>query len=428
MKARLLNFTACLATTVVLCIQSSSAEAIYADIKAIGMGGTCISYPLDTLSGAYNPAGLSEVGDRLDVEAGWIHNTGSLTVKNNLAPVGINGHFNGMQDKNMPAANFGINKTFCTCAGEFTAGLIVYNRAYQKTSYGKPLLLFGTSKPGLEYLNETISPIFTFRINEMHSFGISVNYQIERLKVNGIENFKALSVHPENLTNRGYDYATGWGVTIGYLGHITDCLSVGLTYQPRTPMSKLNKYKGFLASGRLNVPAKISGGISYRIMPCVVAAFDVEYIQWSGVKSLHNPLLHDGLLFPLGTDNGPGFGFRDQTFYRAGIEWQICEAWTARIGYRYANSPIRRSQTAVNALTLDAVESFITTGATYCLNPCNEFSFSFAWGFEHEIKGKSDSIPLFVATPTGHIVPFGGGQANLKEQKFALGAAWGYKF
>lgn len=164
---------------------------------------------------------------------------------------------------------------------------------------------------------------------------------------------------------------------------------------------------------------KIGAGISYRVLPCVVVAFDVEHIQWSKIPALHNPILPSGSIFPnlLGSNNGPGFGFKDQWYYRVGAEWTITEEFVARIGFRHANTPIKPSQTAVNVLTLDTVENFLTVGGTWNINPCNELSFVYAYGFENTVKGKN-SNPII----------FGGGETNIKEQKYALGVAWGWKF
>jgi long-chain fatty acid transport protein len=432
MKSRLLNLLAGIGSMIALCLHSSPAEAIFASVKSTGMAATAISYPLDSLALAYNPAGLTDVGDRFDLEAAWVQNWASANVSGNRLPSGalnplVNGHFDGMRTKYIFPVGFGLNKLWCFCDDwTIATGLGVYNRNYQKTTFKKVLVLLGTSKPGLEYLHETVAPTIAVQWCNKHALGVSVNYQVERIKVNGLQNFDRPvipgipggSIDPGHVTNRGYDYATGWGVTVGYLGHITDCLSIGATYQPKTSMSRMSKYKGFLAHrGRLNIPQKIGAGISYRILPCLVAAFDVEHIQWSKIKSLHNNLLYLGTLQPLGSQNGPGFGFRDQWYYRVGAEWQYSDCLAFRAGYRFANTPIKRSQTAVNLLTLDCVQSFATIGGTWCINPCNEVSFAFAYGFQHKVKGKN-SIPIFL----------GGGEVDLKEEKFALAIAWGYQF
>lgn len=448
MKRQFLNSLLCIGSAVALCMQSTPAEAIFASVKATGMAAACISHPLDTLVGAYNPAGMGDIGDRFDIEGAWVYNRGNIHVKDNvlidpatgqpvIGPDGLpvlnpvtNGKFNGMRDRNAYPFSVGFNKYWCFgCDWHLATGIIVYNRNYQKTTYSKPLLLLGSTKQGLEYCNETVSPIVALTWCNSHTLGVSANYQIQRLRANGLQNFDRPvspffplvpggSLFPGKVTNRGFGYSTGWGVTIGYLGHITDCLTIGLTYQPETKMSRISKYKGFLAQrGKLNIPQKIGAGISYYIMPCLCVAFDVEHIQWKRIKALNNELLDDGILQPLGASNGPGFGFTNQWFYRFGVEWTVDECWTLRAGYRFANSPIKRSQTAVNLLTLDCVESFATVGATWNVNECNEISIVGAYGFENTIKGK-DSVPAFL----------GGGEIDLTEQKFAIGLAWGYNF
>jgi len=400
-----------------LFLHTSQVEAVFASAKSTGMAATSISYPIDSLAGAYNPAGIAVVGDRLDVEAAWVRDTGHGSVHKNLLSI-ANGSFEGMKTKDAYPVGFGLTKTWnLGCDLDIAAGVIVYNRNYQKTTFGKPLILFGTSRPGLEYINETISPIIAVKIYDSHTIGISANYQVERIKVNGLQNFDNIfrSIAPNHVTNRGYGYANGWGATIGYFGQITNCLSIGATYQPETKMSRITKYKGFLADrGKLNVPQKIGFGIAYKILPCLAVAFDVEHIRWKPIKSLSNP-------FPaverLGEVNGPGFGFSNQWYYRLGMEWQIDESWTARIGYRHANTPVRKSQTAVNLLTLDTVEDYLTAGLTWAFNCSSEITIVGAYGFENEVKGKN-SIPL----------AFGGGEVNIKEQKFAVGLAWGWKY
>lgn len=445
MKRHLLNSLVCLGSMMALCMHSTPVEAIFASVKATGMAAACISHPLDSLAGAYNPAGIGDVGDRFDLEGGWLRDRGHTHVKGNIlldpvthqpviGPDGLpvlnpvtNGKFNGMRTKDVFPVGFGLNKVWCFgCDWHLATGIILYNRNYQKTTYKHPLPLLGTTKAGLEYINETISPIVAITWCNSHTLGISANYQIERIKVNGLEQFDRPvfpgipggSLFPGHVTNRGYGWSTGWGVTIGYLGHITDCLTIGLTYQPETSMRRIDRYKGFLAQrGKLNIPQKIGAGISYYIMPCLVVAFDVEHIQWSKIKALHNPLLSDGTLQPLGASNGPGFGFKDQWYYRFGVEWEVDDCWTLRAGYRFANAPIRRNQTAVNLLTLDTVESFATVGATWYVTECNELSIMGAYGFENTIKGKN-SIPNFL----------GAGEVDLTESKYAIGLAWGYRF
>lgn len=435
-----------LAATLGLCLSlgvSGSADALLASVKTLGMAATGIAYPQDALAAAFNPAGAVEICDRIDIGFTWAQDKGHSRIHGNELPEQIlaflggpvNGTFNGFKQSNAWNPDFGINKRL-GCDNEWAVGLVVFNRNYQKTTFDKPFVLLGTSNPGLEYINETASAVIAYRINECHNIGLNINLQGERLKVNGLEHvgnplFPGLqTVHPGHVTNKGYDYAFGWGVTLGWQWHITDCLTFGLTYQPQTSMTKLKKYDGFIHKGKLDVPAIYSGGIAWRFCDCATIAFDVQHYDWNGVRNLHKPLLHTEtvdnveveVLEPLGSKNGPGFGFRSQTFYRLGIDYNINCDWTIRAGYRYGNTPIRPSQTIVNQLTLDTPENFFTCGFSYRPNCNNEISGFFAWGFEKTIKGKH-SIPEGFP-PNG----FGGGECDLTARKAAVGISWGYYY
>lgn len=425
-----------LSAAIGLTTPSSDAEGVLVSVKTFGMAATGVAYPQDALAAAFNPAGPVEICDRVDAGFTWNRDFGHSRVHGNIldsipfihALLGgnVNGKFNGFRTKDFYSADFGINKRL-GCCDEWAVGLVVYNRNFSKTTYKKPFFLFGTSHPGLEYLNETVSPYIAYRINECHNIGISANCQIERLKVNGIERFDSPdhSAHPGFVTNKGYDWSVGWGFTLGWQWHITDCLTFGATYQPKTSMPKLKKYKGFIAEAKLDVPPMWSVGIAWQYCDCGTIAFDVQQYIWNDVRALHNKLLHDGVVELLGTRNGPGFGFKNQTFYRLGIDYMLSCDWTVRAGFRYGNAPFNGTQTAVNQLTLDCVEYFVTAGASYRPNDCNELSIFSAWGFNHKIKGKH-SIPEGLPAPIGN--GFGGGNADLEASKFALGVSWGYLY
>lgn len=415
-----------------LCLTTQDAEAVLASVKSTAMAATAVAHPIDALAGAYNPAGITDVGDRFDVGAYWVRDEGKATVTGNLEE-DLNTSYDPFRTKDFYAGDFGITKSFCTefcCQDiEWSLGFVAYDRNFQKTTYKEPLPLLGTSNPGLEYAHVTLAPILAVKINECHSLGIAFNVQVERFKANGLQNFDnaLLSSDPGNVTNRGYDYSVGFTPTLGWMWHINDCLTVGLTYQPKTKMPKLKKYSGFIAQhGRLDIPQKIGAGIAWEFIPCATIAFDIEHIDWEQIKALKNNLLaSDGSYNQLGSSDGPGFGFRNQMYYRVGLEYQLNECLTLRAGYRWVRTPFGRSQTAVNLLTDDCVESFFTCGATWNFDECNEISGLFAYGFDRTVNG-SDSIPL--AIPTTPAIPLGGGNVNLKERKFAVGISWGHSY
>ncbi len=422
------KFNACLGAFASLCFLSGTADAVLASVKATGMAGTAVAYPQDTLSGAFNPAGLADVGNRWDLGIFAVRYNGQSKVTGNTIP-GVNGTFNGFRTFGGEwqfSPDVGVNKEFCLCDDwNMTFGVIGYNRNYIKTRYHDSFVLLGTSKLKLEYVNEQISPIWTVKFCDKYAFGVSLDFLVQRLKVSGVQNFDNVifSAHPNHVTNRRYAYSYGVGVTIGGRVQISPVLSVGLAYHPETHMSRFKKYRGFLADrGKFNIPHRILGGIAWRFMHCATLAFDVEHVGWNKIKALNNNLLHSGTLELLGSQNGPGFGWKSQTFYRVGVDYDICESLTVRGGYRYARTPVRSSQTVVNQLSLETVQSVLTLGATWCLNACSEVSFMYAHGFNHKVRGHH-SIPESV-----NGIPFGGGEADLRQHLDVVGLSWGQTF
>lgn len=434
MMFRSLKHIACTGLLTALCLSTSKVDAVLVSAKSLGMAGTGVAFPQDALAAALNPAGAAEIEDRFDIGVGWLRDTAKTRVSNNIANVPlfgsyangavaipVNGTYKAMRTRDSYSPDFGINKRFCLTLCDRTfdiaTGVVVYNRNFQKTTYTKNIPLLGTTKPGLEVLNETISPYVALKITPCLSFGVSVNWQINRLKVDGLQNFAtpANSLYPNDVTNKGYNWSNGVGYTLGIKWDVFKCLSVGATFQPQTQMSHLKKYRGFVAEkGKLNIPRKLGLGFAFRPTNCITMTFDLEHIEWRKIKSLSNKLDLEKLA---GSNKGSGFGFRNQLFYRFGINWWVNSCWELRAGFRSVRAPIVASQTAINLLSCDCVEKIFTIGTTYHLDCVNEFSAYYGWGFNHKINGRN-SVPARL----------GFGEVDIQENKFVVGVSWGHRF
>lgn len=428
MKIRLSILPIVVGLASTLCLLSENIHALALSVKATGMAATGVAYPQDSLAGGFNPAGTTDVPDRVDVGIVWARDYQKTRINGNLIPI-VNGSFPANLAKDPLSPDFGFIKHL---PYNMTIGFAGYNRSYTKAAYRFPFILFGSTPLGLEYIHGTFSPSCAIKFCDKYSLGISINYMLQRIKVNGLQSFDipTRTAHLGHVTNRGYNYSQGVGFTIGGLWSVTDTIKLGATYQPETVMSRFKKYSGFLAqSGRFNIPRKISGGISWRLIPCATVAFDVEFIGWASINALKNPLKPEYVvvtnpLVPgfvpkhrLGRNKGIGFGWRNQTFYRIGVDFAPNECWILRAGFRTTRTPTRPSQTVTNQLLLDTVENFLTVGATWILSPRHEISGYYAHGFKKKVNGKN-SIPL----------AFGGGEADLEQSKDAVGISLGWLY
>lgn len=415
-KKLFIALTLCTAATI-----PSQMFGLVASIKGTGMGAIGVAYAQDAMAAATNPAGIVDVPDRIDAEILWVHQQGEGRVRNNqsaAAPL-VNGKFDTFITKDLYVPAGGINKRFCLGDIQMAVNFIGFNRSGTKTRYDRPFPLLGTTDLGLEYFNATLGSTIAAKYCN-HSFGITINYIAQRFKVQGVQNFDnpITSAYPGFVTNKGYSYANGVGVFLGWKWDILPCWSVGVAYQPITRMGSFKKYRGFFAQkGELKIPPLLNFGTTYHFS-CASISFDVNYIGWSRLRALHNRILPNLETNKLGESNGVGFGWRSQWIYRIGVDYDISCDWTVRAGCRLSRAPLVPSQTATNLLLDDLMGNYGFVGFSWRPTCALEISGYYGHGFRRVLQGTNDSIPI----------ELGGGRADLTHQQdlVGLGLGWYY--
>lgn len=401
-------------------------SAVLVSIKSLGMAGVGVAFPQDALSSALNPALSVDIGNRLDVGATWLRSDGQTEITGNILP-GINGVYESNRHRNIVSPEFGVNY-MVNGSCDFSVGVIVYNKDYLQTDYDRRIPILGTSRLGLEAIQEAVAGIMAVRF-DCHAFGIALQLGAQRFKVRGIENFDnpIFSTAPGHVTNRNGDYSFGVGVVLGYTWQPMPGFMLGLAYEPRTHMSRLHNYSGFLENhGRLDLPERYSAGISAEVLPCLTAGLDFQWVRRASIGSLGNdipPTIGGIALNRLGSKGGPGFHWRDQPFVRVGLAYELpCYNLVLRTGYRWTRQPIRKENTFVNGLTLDLVQSVFTVGATWSPWCGTELSFFYGHGWTKKLNGTQAISP--------GIPPFGlgGGFANIQNSINVAGIAYGLMF
>jgi long-chain fatty acid transport protein len=251
-----------------------------------------------------------------------------------------------------------------------------------------------------------------------HAFGASLNLAYQRFKAEGIQGFAGFSASPGNVSNRGYDDSTGFGVRVGWTGQVSPMVTLGATYQTKTKMSEFDKYSGLFANqGDFDIPENYGAGIAVKASPRLTVAADVLRINYNDIPAVGNPV--DSLFTgtPLGSTNGPGFGWQNTTVFKIGLAYEMKPGTTLRAGYVTLDQPIPASQTFFNILAPGVVEDHLTLGLTVETSKTSELSFMYMHAFEKKVNG-SGSIPL----------GFGGGEANLRMSQDSIGVAYGWKY
>lgn len=393
-------------------------------IKSKGMAGVGIALPVDALAAATNPAGAAFVGSRIDAGVDWFRPSRESEIVGNggIPPFGIpslDGQYDANGTKNFLMPEFGYNRRI---GDRLAAGVVVYGNGGMNTEYGRsPFSSMGGSSPaGVDMMQLFVAPTIAYRPTPDHAFGVSLNLAYQQFEARGLGPFGAfgLSSDATSLSNNGHDSSQGWGLRFGWIGKVSPALSLGVTYQTKTRMSRFKKYQGLFADGGdFDIPTNYGAGIAWRASPALTVAVDVQKIEYSGVGSVGNSIASLFAGRQLGSSDGPGFGWRDMTVVKIGASYDVRKDLTLRGGLSHGRQPIPAGETFFNTMAPGVIETHLSVGATWRLASGNELSVAYTHALSKSVKG-SGSIP-----PN-----FGGGEANLKMNQNSLGVSYAWLF
>ncbi len=390
------------------------------------MAGAGVSLALDALSPVTNPASAAYLDTRFDLGASLFLPNRGFTANNDASPPPFPSIPPGRyrSDNNLfVLPHFGINwRLDDRSALAFT---LVANGGLN-TDYDEAVFQnFGPPPPSpFAAVGSTITDFaqlvtgitYARRVGEHHSFGIAPLFSVQRIRLEGLQPFQALSVEPDSVTGRGYDYSYGGGVRVGWQGRFfAERLLLGASYQSQLWMTRFNKYDGLLAEhGDFDIPANYTIGAAVRILPSLTATVDVQRILYGDVDSLSNtndfPVSPDSL----GGDDGLGFGWDDITVVKAGLAWEATPGLTLRAGYSKSEQVIPNNQALFNILAPATVQKHWTLGFSKVINRNNEISFSFLYAPKERVSGSNPNT----GSQTGFL--------DLEQYEFEL--SWGKRF
>lgn len=383
-------------------------------VKSQAIAGIGIALPQDGLAAVANPAGTVLVGDRIDLGVSlFVPDRGAQIT----APSPAAGNYDGSTPKYFLIPEFGYTRQISPNTG---VGVAVYSHGGMKTDYqNNPFAAFGsTGMAAVNMIQLFITPSFAWKINDQHAIGAALNFAWQSFEAKGLGTFAGSSANPGNLSDKGKDSSTGLGLRLGWNGSITPELSLGIAWASKIKASKFSKYKGLLAdNGGFDIPENYGAGLAYRVTSTLTLAVDVQEIKYGDVKSVAAPLSNLFAGNPLGSANGPGFGWKDVSVVKLGTMYDYSKDLKLRVGYSHSDQPIPANQTMFNILAPGTIQDHLTFGATWKNADNGEWSVSYVHAFKKTVNG-SGSIPA---------VPFGGGEANIHMEENIVGIAYGWK-
>ena len=394
-------------------------------IKNKGMAGAGVAAPLDAMVPSINPAGLTEVGNRLDLGLTVFSPNREYSVSRN--PIVGPPYFELMGGTVESDSNYFFIPSLgwsYQLSDRSAVGVAVYGNGGMNTDY--PAMTFydpSSSTTGVDLMQLFIAPTLATEFAYNHSFGFTPIIAAQFFEAKGVNSFAPFSSAPSKLSNNGHDASYGLGARVGYLGKLSDQFSLGLSYQSKIYMDEFDDYAGLFAEqGDFDIPANWTAGIAVKPIPEVTIALDVQRIYYSDVDSIANPLLMNLMTDGLGTDNGAGFGWEDMTVFKVGLQWARSEQWTYRFGYSYGDQPIPANEVLFNILAPGVIEQHATFGLTYTFANQSELDFSLMYAFSNDVTG---------INPLANNDPATGGSPQyitLTMDQWEVGVGYSWKF
>jgi long-chain fatty acid transport protein len=372
-----------------------------------GVAGVGVGYHPYSLIGG-NPAGHVFIGAQFDIGVGFFSPLREYTITG--APSGMPMTFGlptGTVESDsklfvLPSlgANFALGSNT-------TWGVAIYGNGGMNTNY--PAQTFGDATIGTTGVNMAqlfANLNFSQKLGPNHALGLSVVIGYQYFEAEGLTNFGAFSMNPSKISNNGQDNSLGVGFKVGYYGKITPQLSVGATYQSRLSMAEFEEYAGLFAEGGdFDIPANYAIGLGYEVTDNWTVMFDVKRILYSTVNSVGNRF--DPTMIPtapLGSDEGPGFGWEDMTIFKFGMEYDVSSNLTLRAGFSHGNNPIPESEVLFNILAPGVIENHLALGLGTKLGGAM-LNFYLNYAFNNKVSGFNPLDFDPVQAQQGNFVP-----------------------
>lgn len=393
-----------------------SAIGFGARYKALGGAGAADSR--DATAASLNPAGLTHVGDEIDVsmsifsprrgfetnQPGFVLPEGDFTSDREYFFIpNIAWSTRAFKNPLFDVAAFtmvgngGMNSTYAgfarnDCPRPTGPGTFAFDAP------GNGIFCSNTTDgtAGINLLQMIMSVALAKQIAPGISVGVAPMMALQTFEARGLDAFGGfgLSNDPSRLTGSRNDWGYGFGVRGGIELEPRKGFRIGISGTTPFWMQDFNKYEGLFANrGEFDIPASVQAGIAIDVNPALTVMLDWRHIWFSSIDSVGNPSTN--LLncfggggapspFCLGGSQGAGFGWKDVDAIKFGVEYRHSPSLTLRGGYAYNTQPVRSRDVMLNVLAPAVTQHHITGGLEYDLG--NGYHLELAGMFAPEVS------------------------------------------
>jgi len=356
------------------------------------MGGVGVGATLDGGSVLTNPAGITELGSRLDIGLTTFKPTVKYTADSpNQSPGGPIPFVAspGAELESNRGASFIPNLgVVLPVGGGFTAGLGAFGVGGMGVDYDSNLYS-GVTVTSYQMLR--LAPAIAYKVNDMFSAGVTLNAMWAQMK------YDVAGGQPFGQALHDTANSFGIGATVGLKFTPVKDLTFGLAYETK---SSFQDFEFDVAGGSrltpvgpvtfpagtdklaFDQPAVASAGVAYRVVPSLLLAADVQWINWSDVMGAGLPKYSNDI-----TQTGAqpfNMTWDDQVVIKLGAELEAAQGLKVRLGYDYGKNPLTAGRAFENIAFPAVAEHHVTAGVGYAVS--DKLAINVAGMFSPETK------------------------------------------
>jgi long-chain fatty acid transport protein len=315
------------------------------------MGGVGVGATLDGSSLLSNPAGITELGHRLDLTFSYFKPTVNYGATG-AAPgvVTSNGATIDSDRSGSPLPAIGwvrpLSESLAVGVGVFgVAGMGV---DYKSNLYSSPTLT--------SYLQGRLTPGAAYKLMDGLSVGVTANVMMAQME------YDVASA----MGQAEHDTATSFGIgaTVGVKYSPVKMVTFGAAYETQSFFQDFEfDVPGGTDKLDFDQPQSATVGVSVKPLDMVLLAADVQWIKWSDTMGDKLPEYTNDITV---TGAMPfNMGWDDQWVLKLGAQVTPMKGLDLRAGYNYGKMPLDPNRAFENMAFPAVVEHHITAGAGY---------------------------------------------------------------
>lgn len=303
--------------------------------SAKGSGGAGAAYPQDTLAAGINPAGMVHLGNRMDIGIEIFQPDRRLTWDGNPGVI-----YDGNNPKRFYIPEFGYNRML---NDKLSFGVAVFGSGGQNATYTRHPFI-GPLRTKTDLSQIFIMPTWSYKVDDRNSIGIA--------PVIAVQTFELINAAFGSFPSPGHETSYGVGMRVGWMGQVTDRITLGGAIQSTINMGNMDNYPQI---GSIDVPANITLGAAIKATDKLDILADLYWIDYAGVA-------------PIGTPSSAGgFGWSDIFVLKLGAVYKYSDGLTLRAGVNIGESPLPSgapNDGFVTSLVPATTKSHVTLGFT----------------------------------------------------------------